>query len=337
MIRCDEWERGDSVNSQQVLYVLTVAEQKSISRAAQLLYVTQSSLSQSIKNIEKQLGLTLFDRSISPIALTAAGEIYVAYAQRFQALEDELQNALSDCAALKRGSLKIGASPFRIHCMLADSIAAFRQQYAGIQITLHDEDWLTLQTMLQKGELDLVMGTGDYDAAKIQCEPLAQERIFLGVSPDHPFIKRCHATPLSADDIRQPGWTLLEATPVSWDMLADEPLLIPQDPEFGEPLLHAICGMRKLRRSPMHIHTVDTAFAFVMANMGIALLPDSMIRFGNFKSHPLYFALPESDSVRTIQLYYRMQTYQSQAALAYVQCLHRLIDIGTWCTGHAQP
>jgi len=322
------------MNAQQALYILTIAEEHSISRAAQKLFVTQSSLSQSVKHIEKQLGVSLFDRSVSPLALTPAGEIYVSYAKQFQALETELSNALADCAAIRKGTLKIGASPFRIHCMLSQSVAAFHRDYAGIDMTLRGGDWTALQEALQKNELDLVIGTGSCDAMRIQTEPLSDERLYLAVSPDHPFAARCKATKLTAEDIRNPDWKLLSATCISGEDVAGEQLLIPQDPEFGRNLLHELWGTAADSTQIMTIDSIETAFSFVMGCMGLAILPDSLIRFGNYRQHPVYYPLPEADAVRSIQLYTRKNAYHSQASAAYVKCLRQLIALGTWCTAN---
>ena len=106
------------MTSQQIEYVLAVAEQRSFSKAAQKLYVTQPSLSQYVMNIEKQLGVQLFDRSTSPIRLTQAGEAFVRSAEQIKVIEDNLMNELSDIAEIKSGSLKIGASTFRASCLL---------------------------------------------------------------------------------------------------------------------------------------------------------------------------------------------------------------------------
>ena len=117
--------KEDKVNSQQIEYVLTLAEQRSFSKAAQKLYVSQPSLSQYIINLEKQIGTSLFDRSTSPVRLTTAGEAFVETARQIKALEDNFTNRISDLENLRTGSVRIGASSFRSSCMLARSIAAF--------------------------------------------------------------------------------------------------------------------------------------------------------------------------------------------------------------------
>lgn len=320
------------MNSQQAQYILTIAEERSISKAAQKLFVTQSSLSQSVKHIERQLGVALFDRSVSPIALTPAGEIYVDYAKQFQALETELDNALADCAAIRKGTLKIGASPFRIHCMLAQSVAEFHREYAGIEMSLRGGDWTALQEALQKNELDLVIGTGPCDSSRIQDEPLADERLYLAAAPGHPFAARCKATPLTAEDIRHPDLKLLTAKCVRWEDITEEQLLLPQDQEFRRSVLSSALGNSAEHAQFMQIDSLETAFAFVMGGMGLALLPDSLIRFGNYQQHPIYYALPEADAVRSIRLFTRKHAYHSHASAAYAKCLRQLVALGTWCT-----
>ena len=121
------------MNSLQIKYVLTVASLKSISKAAKKLHVTQPSLSQYIQKIEKQLGFTIFDRSISPLKLTEEGEILIDTANKIQSLEDNMINKISDIANLKTGNLKIGSSSFRASCLLSKSISEFKKSYPGIE------------------------------------------------------------------------------------------------------------------------------------------------------------------------------------------------------------
>ena len=115
--------------SQQIEYVLTLAEEKSFSKAAQKLYVTQPSLSQFIKNLEKELRVPIFDRSTSPIRLTPAGEAFVNAARKIKAIEDELNQQIADLTNLNTGDLRIGTSPFRASCLLPKSIAKFQELY----------------------------------------------------------------------------------------------------------------------------------------------------------------------------------------------------------------
>ena len=111
--------------------VLQVAADGSFSAAARHLFVSQPSLSQCIKKIEAELGTKLFDRSQTPLKLTAAGEIYLKNAKIIQHLKCEMVKQTTDLQHLKAGVLTIGSSRTRSSCFLKRPLVEFHRKYPG--------------------------------------------------------------------------------------------------------------------------------------------------------------------------------------------------------------
>lgn len=318
------------MTTQQLTYVIAVAECQSISKAAAKLYVTQPSLSQYIHSIEKQLGLKLFDRSVTPLQLTDAGRLYVEWARKILAMEESMNNAISDLMGLQTGSVRIGASPFRVRCLLARSIAAFHAKYPNIHLTIHEADMKQLRDQLTAGEIDFAIGTGDFEEKQFHVEVLAEERLYLGVAPDHPLTALL-PDPLSAEDIIQGTPKYLRQKPIDLTLAKDEKFVAANAGEFDLETLNAVC--RKCDFTPdiaYSVETIETVFAFVCANMGIALLPDSLIYYGNFRAHPNYYPLPDALALCRISLISRRNAFLSKAAAEYALLLKQLVDVGTW-------
>ncbi len=124
------------MTSQQLEYIIALADEKSFSKASHKLYISQPALSQFVKNLESELNVQLFDRSTTPIKLTYAGELYVKSARKIQSIMTELNNELADLTILNIGELSIGTIPFRAASMLPKSIVAFRKKYPGITLIL---------------------------------------------------------------------------------------------------------------------------------------------------------------------------------------------------------
>lgn len=319
------------MTSQQIEYVLTVAELRSFSKAAQKLFVTQPSLSQYIIAIEKQLGVTLFDRSTSPIKLTPAGEIYIKAAEKMKAIEDSLTNELSDMANLQTGSLKIGASTFRTSCLLSRSIAEFYKRYKGISIYITEHSSEQLKNLLRNSELDLIIGTGEFDAAYFRKEELARERLYLAVPKSNPINEELADYRLSFDDIRKCSIKYLTVQPVALGKFKAENFICAGHGEFGLDTLTDICEKSGFKPTvSMKVNTIETAFSLVFSGLGVALIPDTLIHFGNYMEHPYYYMLDETISSRPISLVFRKNGYLSNAAKEYCLTLKKLIDIGTW-------
>lgn len=106
------------MNTKQFQYVLALAQEGSFSKAADTLNITQPSLSQYIKKIEKQIGLVLFDRTNGDVRLTDAGKVYIETGRKILDLEHRMENSFTDLSNYKTGSLIIGAAPYRAASML---------------------------------------------------------------------------------------------------------------------------------------------------------------------------------------------------------------------------
>ena len=90
----------------QLMYIRTVAEQKSITAAAKALFITQPSLSHFISKTEEEMGVKIFDRSTYPISLTYAGEKYIEAAEKILYISEELKKEFGDISQSKKGRIK---------------------------------------------------------------------------------------------------------------------------------------------------------------------------------------------------------------------------------------
>lgn len=322
------------MTSQQIEYVLTLAEQGSFSKAARRLSVTQPSLSQYIINIENQLGTQLFDRSSSPIRLTAAGQAYVRTAAQIKALEENLHNEISDMSDLRTGSLRIGSTIFRASCMLPRSITEFCHRYSGVNVSVMEAGSQQLLEYVLSGEIDLIVGAGNFDPKLFEAEPLADERLLLAVPHGSELVGKLAATPLTAEDIRSSSMKFLTAKPVELPQLAGEKMIVCDD--GGEFTVEKIDGIFSTVGMTPHyalkVRSVESAFAFVMAQFGSAFLPDSLVRFGDVSRHPVYYVLPDALAKTDISLVYRKSGYLTKAAREYALLLKQLVSYGTWRT-----
>ena len=109
-------------------YVITVAEERNFTRAAKRLYITQPSLSQTIKNEEERLRVILFDRSSSPLTLTDAGKEYVLWSKQVLSLYENMERRLQDFSTDEVSSLKIGILPEFSSFILSGPLNLFRER-----------------------------------------------------------------------------------------------------------------------------------------------------------------------------------------------------------------
>ena len=145
------------MNTKQLKYVIVLAREGSFSRAAETLGITQPSLSQYIKKIEKEIGLELFDRTNGNLRLTDAGQVYIEAGQKILALERRMESQFSDLSDNRTGTVIIGASPYRTAGMMPAVAREFRRRYPGMHLTVREATTAELAEGLEQGEFDLAL------------------------------------------------------------------------------------------------------------------------------------------------------------------------------------
>ncbi|MFF4685657.1 LysR family transcriptional regulator [Streptomyces sp. NPDC001307] len=142
---------------QQLQYFVAVAETRHFTRAAELVHVAQPSLSQQIKALERELGADLFLRARGNISLTDAGEALLPLARRILADADTARHEVQELVQLRRGRVRLGATPSLCTGLLPDVLRAFHDRYPGIQLLVEEGGSHDLVRHLARGALDLAL------------------------------------------------------------------------------------------------------------------------------------------------------------------------------------
>src|SRR6266851_5410685 len=163
---------------------LTVATEKSFSRAAEKLLRTQPAISLAIQRLETSLQERLIDRSGNPLILTDAGRIVLEFARRFENLEGELQNSLAELRDNSAGRLIIGANE-STSLYLLQHIEEYRRLYPKVKVQVRRSLSSKIPAQLIDGDLEL--GVISYDPAddRLISEMIYSDHLAFVVSPQH--------------------------------------------------------------------------------------------------------------------------------------------------------
>lgn len=172
----------------QLEYIIKIAEENNITKAAEKLFITQSALNQQLLKLEKELGTQLFVRSRSNWHLTKAGEIYVENAKKIVHIKKDTYNRINDMIKLKKGKLIVGLTPERGPEMFAAIYPTFYKQYPNVKIEPIEMSVKQQQHEISMGNLDFgfltLQNTQRTSDEYIQ---LCSEEIILGVPATHPL------------------------------------------------------------------------------------------------------------------------------------------------------
>lgn len=182
----------------QINYILTIAQEGGITKAANKLFITQSALDQQLLKLEHELGTRLFQRSRSNFSLTPAGKVYVEYGKKILALRGEAYHRIHDIADPRRGTLALAFAPERGMEMFMEVYPAFYQAYPEVTVTPQELSVRQQMELLQRDELDLgFVAVKNTDIAGLTCTTLLREEFVLITPLNHPLAEQ--AAPLGEE------------------------------------------------------------------------------------------------------------------------------------------
>lgn len=176
----------------EFVYLITLAEEGNISRAADRLYMAQSSLSQFLQQFESELGVKLFVRTSKGIRLTYSGECFVEHARGMLLEYQRAKNELWDNENLTAGKVIFGISSFRGLRMLPKILKSFHEKYPKVKVEVMEEHSMRLEELLLDGKLDLAVVAMPTVKLKNEVSILKRDEILLVANKEHPVTEHMH-------------------------------------------------------------------------------------------------------------------------------------------------
>lgn len=167
-------------------YLLAVYEQRNFTRASEVLYVSQPTLSQQIRDLEEELGCLLFHREYHQLIPTAAGEVACNYAKEVLGVVNELKSSLQEMQGLKRGCLKIGVIQTFNAFYLSDILSHFLEQWPEINVEIEELANNEIKDAVLTGRLHLGIGFTASDN-RMHHQKLYDEELLIACNKKHPL------------------------------------------------------------------------------------------------------------------------------------------------------
>lgn len=294
------------MNAKQFKYVLTLADEHTFSAAAEKLNITQPSLSQYIKKIEKQVGMELFDRSGGDVRLTDAGRAYIDIGRKVLDLEHQLEEQLTDLSAYKSGTITIGISAHRSVALMPPVVKAFKALYPGITLQIVEKKRHELIEAAEHGEFDLVVTTLPVDETLFNSELLfVEENVIAALSP------------LPGQDVHGRKFPAIDASALnnlSFVMLNEDHLM--------QRELEELIRIHNLKlHKEVACTSLEALVEMVKEGLGAAFIPACLAKDPSLH----YYSIKETVPKREIVLMYRKEQYLSKAVLNLKELMHTLL------------
>jgi DNA-binding transcriptional LysR family regulator len=179
----------------QLEYFIAVVEEANFSRAAERVHISQSGVSAQIRQLERDLGATLIDRSGRTATLTAAGAAALVHARAVIASVKAVRQSVNDVTGLIRGRLVVGMVTACTVTPLFDALATFQLAHPGVEITLFEDNSDRLIDGVRMGTTDLALiGAAGMPPPGLESLSVVSERLVAAVPPGHPLANRRRTT-----------------------------------------------------------------------------------------------------------------------------------------------
>ncbi|MDO4306117.1 MAG: LysR family transcriptional regulator [Eubacteriales bacterium] len=295
------------MNWNQLQYVITIAQEKSITKAAKKLFISQPSLTLSIQSLEKETGILLFERKRGEMILTYGGQLFYEWAVSTLRSNQQLKLKLNDISEKTRHLIRIGISPHRSCIMLPDILRRFYNDYPNCEIHIMEKPTFLLKKLLEEHEIDLLIDVAHPDTISYQSDVLLKEEILLAVP-------ETLAPPLQEADALSPTSSILleEFSTLPFLMLSEDHVLGSMSRKMCEaaafhPDIRLICS------------NIETALALVNKQLGITFVPEIFAKQKRFHPNVRYYSIRQFHDARQVCLIYHKNMYRHTALSALIR------------------
>ncbi len=279
---------------------LTVARERSFSRAAEKLYRTQPAVSIAIRKLEDWVGQPLFVRGSRASTLTDAGELLREYAERMLNLRDEIRKGIEDLRDLRRGQLSLGVNESSIHALLP-TLARCRQLYPDVRLQVHRVFSRDIPREVLNYRLDLGVISFVPQEEKLAAVEFFRDELSFVVFPGHRLARR------RVVDISELGEETFVAHIVE------------------SPYRWRVIQLFQRHRVPLNMRvelpTIESIKRFVEMELGVAIVPRMCVQLEVARRSLVEVKIKQMHIPRHLYLIYRNDTPLSHAATVLLRLL----------------
>lgn len=264
------WEKGFYLNQKDLIYIKTIVDEGGVSQAAKKMFVSQPSLSQSVKRIEEALEVPIFKRTPKGLVLTPEGEEYYKMARKVLKIYDSFEDELRNMAELKSGTVTIGTTHHRGVIVLPKFLAEFHIKYPGIHVKVIESGTSEVEDLLLCGQIDfgiIRVPRQNVVSDQIVYHGLTREKFVILVPKDHPLKIHAEQQKGHCHPVLDPKW------------LAEENFLLPEPSmRLYENIISILkkAGITSPKSSFSSIYGDSWAY-LTAAGEGVAIVSESIL------------------------------------------------------------
>lgn len=295
-----------------MLYAVTSAKMNSFTKAAKVLYVSQSSISQAIKGLEEELKTRLFVRQNNQIFLTEAGQIFVSEASKILEQNEKLKKQIIEFSqGVKKATIHFGISSFYSKYYLPRMMPTLEKKLPKINFNFTEERSFNLEKMVSEETLDFCMVPMPIAHSDLSALELKKERILLAVPKEHEFCRK------------HPERQCIDLAEVCYEPF----VFLKSEQRFSEQG-YKLCKQYgfapRVIYESMNWETID---ALVGEGIGLGLVPDVVTNIPGARK-PIYYPIDSELATRSYALVYKSAKHLDDDLTSIIECIQKIFEQG---------
>lgn len=282
----------------QLKYFQTVARIGNISKASERLHIAQPALSLAIKKLEKDIALTLFDRSKKPLALTPEGIWFFEKIEPLLSQYDNLSLEIEDYKMTNQGHIRVGIPPMLGAYLFPYIFSEFHSKFPGIDLSIIEEGSLKIKRRLINEELDVGVVMIENDNVKLNYLPITRHEVKVCLSKSHPLAKYPR---------------------IPFEALKNEDFILMNEQTFMRKKITSLCVANQFEPHVIFSsNQINTILGLVAKGTGVAFILQSLVASNDeiaavSLEHPLYIEAA---------LAWRAEGYLARATKTFVDFIY---------------
>ncbi|MCB2293363.1 LysR family transcriptional regulator [Clostridium algoriphilum] len=281
----------------QLQYFQMVCQLNNITQAAKKLYVTQPTITNSIKNLEKELSIVLFDRSKKQFIPTAEGKVFLKRVDEILRQVDNAASEMRDYQDLKKGVLTIGVPPMIGTFLFPKLLVNFQKSYPNIKLNITEYGSTTIKQMIEKEDLDLGLIITDPANNSLASLPITDSELLVCLKKEHPLSKQ---------------------STITFKDIENEPIILLKEGFYiRQKILASFNDCNIQPNIILSSNYLDTIKSLISNGVGISFLLKEIVEYNeNIAKIPLSTPIPIK-----IALVWKKDRYLSNASKAFIDLL----------------
>lgn len=299
------------MTDKEILYISTIAQCSSITKAAEKLFISQPSLTQALHRIEAEWGAELFLRGQGGLRLTEAGRIYLHAAGQMADLYQQLQQEVSETSARMRGQMSLGITPFQGGILLPSFLSQYHKRFPEMKLSVVENTSAQLEQMILNGQIDLAVLHSPVTDYRLGYDALYREDFYLAV----PVFSKDHAAAEGEIPLITPR------------VLAKQKLVMLSSSQRIRQVADSICLTAGIKpKIQFTTSNLMTAMGLTARGLGATFIPKSFASFFAGSYPVAYFRFPaEWNAGWTLMVAYPRNALLPKASMELIRVLRECI------------